>query len=96
MPRVVALVACAALLAGCFGYSNSAKKWSYVGDTVLILGGGGAIAADLLTHEPCEGVSCPDFDPPFGGGTVAGVVLVTAGIVGMIINATREPVKTSR
>lgn len=96
MPRVVALVACTALLAGCFGYSNSAKKWSYVGNTVLILGGGGAIAGDILTHEPCEGVSCPDFDPPFGGGTVAGAILVTAGIVGIILTATRDPVKTSR
>jgi hypothetical protein len=96
MPRVVALVACAAFATGCFGYSPPAKKWAYVGDTLLILGGGGAIAGDLLTHEPCEGVSCPEFDPPFGGGTVAGVVLVTAGIVGLVINATREPVKTSR
>ena len=96
MPRVVALVACAALLTGCFGYSSSAKKWSYVGDTVLILGGGGAIAADILTHEKCEGVSCPDFDPPFGGGTVAGVMLVTAGIIGIIVTATRQPVKTDR
>ena len=77
MPRVAALVACAAFATGCFGYSSPAKKWAYVGDTMLILGGGGAIAADLLTHEKCEGVSCPDFDPPFGGGTVAGVMLVT-------------------
>jgi hypothetical protein len=95
MPRVVALVACAALLSGCFGYNSSAKKWAYVGDTVLILGGGGAIAADILTHEKCEGLNC-DFDPPFGGGTVAGVLLVTAGIVGIVFNATRTPVKTSR
>jgi hypothetical protein len=91
----MALVACISLLGGCFAYNSPAKKWAYVGDTVLILGGGGAIAADLLTHEKCEGLNC-DFDPPFGGGTVAGVVLVTAGIVGMIVNATRTPVKTSR
>ena len=96
MPRVVALVACAALLTGCFGYNPPAQKWAYVGNAVLIAGGGGAIAADLLTHEPCDGVGCPELDPPFGGGTVAGVLLVTAGIVGLIINATREPVKTSR
>jgi hypothetical protein len=95
MSRVVALVVCAALATGCFGYNSSAKKWAYVGDTVLILGGGGAIAADILTHEKCEGVNC-GFDPPFGGGTVAGVVLVTAGIVGMVVNATRTPVRTSR
>ncbi|HEY5921979.1 MAG TPA: hypothetical protein VIV11_09935 [Kofleriaceae bacterium] len=95
MQRVVALVASLALLGGCFGYNSSSKKWAYVGDTVLILGGGGAVAADLLTREPCEGVDC-EFDPPFGGGTVAGVLLVTAGIIGMVINATRSSVKTSR
>ena len=92
----MALVACAALATGCFGYSSPAKKWAYAGNTVLILAGGGAIAADILTHEPCEGLGCPRFDPPFGGAMVAGAVLVTAGIVGILINATREPVKTSR
>jgi hypothetical protein len=96
MPRVVALVACAALATGCFGYNPPAKKWAYVGNTVLILGGGGAIAADVLTHTPCEGLNCPDFELPFGGGTVAGAMLVTAGILGIIINATRDEVKTSR
>jgi len=96
MQRVVALVAIMSLATGCFGYSSSAKKWSYVGDTVLILGGSGAVAADLLTHEPCEGVNC-EFDLPFGGGTVAGVLLVTAGIVGIILTATRDaPPKSSR
>ena len=96
MSRVVALVACLALATGCFAYNSSAKKWAYVGDTVLILGGGGAIAADLLTHEMCEGANCPSFEPPFGGGTVAGVMLVTAGMIGIIVNATRSDVKTSR
>ena len=96
MQRVVALVAAVALASGCFGYSSGAKKWSYVGDTVLILGGGGAIAGDLLTHEPCEGVNC-ELDLPFGGGTVAGVFLVTAGLVGIILTATRDaPPKSSR
>ena len=96
MQRVVALVAAVALASGCFGYSSSAKKWSYVGDTVLILGGGGAVAADLLTHKPCEGANC-NFDPPFGGGTVAGVLLVTAGLVGIVLTATRDaPPKQSR
>ncbi len=96
MSRVVALVACAALASGCFGYNSSAKKWAYVGDTVLIVGGAGAAAADILTHEKCEGLNCPDFELPFGGGTVAGAVLVVAGIVGIVINATRDEVKTSR
>lgn len=96
MSRVVALVACAALATGCIGYDSSAKKWAYVGNTVLILGGGGAAAADILTHEPCEGLNCPDFELPFGGGTVAGAMLVTAGLIGLIVTATRDPVKTSR
>lgn len=96
MPRVVALVACAALASGCFGYNSSAKKWAYVGDALLIAGGGAALAADILTHERCQGSPCPAFDPPFGGGSVAGVMLVSAGIIGIIVNATREPVNTSR
>jgi hypothetical protein len=95
--RGVALALCLALVTGCFGYNSSAKKWSYAGDTILILGGGGAIASDLLaTDEPCVGTGCTDYDPPFGGAMVAGVLLVTAGIVGIVINATRPTVKTSR
>ena len=91
--RGIALVA---LLSGCFAYESPAKKWAYVGDTVMLVGGGAAIVADILTHEKCEGATCPKFDPPFTGASVAGVMLVTAGIVGIIFNATREPVKTSR
>ena len=96
MPRVVALVACAALATGCFGYSSSAKKWAYVGDSLMIAGGGAAIAGDILTHEPCDASNCPAFDPPFGGGAVVGAMLVTAGIIGIVITATRDSVKTSR
>ena len=89
---------------GCFGYNSSAKKWAYAGDTLLVLGGAGAIAADVLTYERMEcpanpapgGAYCSDFSLPFGGAMVAGAVLVTAGIVGMIVNATRPTVKTSR
>jgi hypothetical protein len=92
----MAVIACIALATGCFGYSESAKKWAYAGDTILLVGGAGAVTADLLTHEACEGVGCSSFDPPFGGGTVAGVMLVTAGVIGMLVNATRTPVKTSR
>lgn len=83
---------------GCFGYNKSAKRWAYVGDTVLILGGGGAIAADVLTRtEPpaCMGRDCP-YESPVSGAIVAGTMLVTAGLVGMVINATRPNVKTSR
>lgn len=96
MPRVVALVACAALVTGCFGYDSSAKKWAYVGDSLMIAGGGAAVAGDILTHDACEGANCPSFDPPFGGAAVAGAMLVTAGIIGIVLTATRDPVKTSR
>lgn len=82
---------------GCFGYNKSAKRWAYAGDGVLIVGGGGAIAADLLTAEPtCEGMGCPTFESPISGVLVAGVVLATAGLIGIILNATRPEVKTSR
>jgi hypothetical protein len=83
---------------GCFGYNKSAKRWSYVGDSVLILGGGGAIAADVLTKTeapPCMGSACP-YESPITGAMVAGTMLVTAGLVGIVINATRPNVKTSR
>lgn len=87
----------AALATGCFGYNPGAKKWAYVGDTMLVLGGAGAVTVDLLAKdEPCMGTGCTTFDPPFGGAMVAGAVLITAGIVGMIVNATRPTVKTSR
>lgn len=95
--RVIALVAAFALCAGCFGYNKSAKRWSYVGDTVLILGGGGAIAADVATKPAaCTGEMCPRYTSPVGGAMVVGVLLVTAGLVGILINATRDEVKTSR
>ena len=91
--KAVALIA---LLSGCFGYDPGAKKWAYVGDTLLIVGGGAAIGADLATRPgPCSGPTCT-YQAPIDGGLVAGVVLVTAGVVGMIYNATRTPVKTSR
>jgi hypothetical protein len=98
--RSLALLAVLAISTpGCFGYNKSAKRWSYVGDTVLILGGGGAIAGDVLTKDdppPCmPGMMCP-YESPFSGAMVAGVVLATAGLVGLIINATRPTVKTSR
>src|SRR5438093_5964747 len=41
--KVMALVACFAL--GCFGYNSSAKRWAYVGDTILVIGGAAAIGA---------------------------------------------------
>lgn len=95
--RPVALVVCAALASGCFGYNSGARGWSYAGNALLIAGGGAAIAGDVLTKDaPCTGTGCSTFDPPFGGAMVAGVVLVTAGLAGIVINATRPDVKSSR
>ncbi len=86
-----------ALATGCFGYNSSSKKWAYAGDTLMMVGGGAAIAADVLTKDtPCMGTGCSDFNPPFGGAMVAGTMLVTAGLVGIIVNATRPTVKSSR
>jgi hypothetical protein len=97
--RSLALLAVLAIgAAGCFGYNRPAKRWAYVGDSVLILGGGGAISADVLTRTdppPCTGRACP-YESPVSGAIVAGTMLVTAGLVGILINATRPNVKTSR
>lgn len=97
--RAIAALVTAAVLSGCFGYNKSAKRWSYVGDTVLLLGGGGIIAADVLaTSEPC--MPMPNqpcqYDPPFSGALVAGAILAAAGLFGIVFNATRPNVKTSR
>ena len=97
-PRTaMALALCAVLATGCWGYNSSAKRWSYVGNAVLMLGGGGAVAYDLTSNRPqaCSGVNCP-YESPIRGGLVAGVVLASAGLFGTIFNATRSEVKTSR
>ena len=92
----VAQIAMIALLAGCFAYNKPAKRWAYVGDAALILGGGGAIALDVTSkEEPCMGDNCP-YKSPIHGAMVAGVVLVTAGLVGILFNVTRGNVKTTR
>jgi hypothetical protein len=96
----VALIASITLLTGCFGYNRSAKRWAYVGDTVLILGGGAAIAIDVTSKdEPCM----PDamnngcgFKPSVHGALIAGAVLAAAGLFGLLFNATRDNVKTTR
>ena len=95
--KAVALLVCTALLAGCFGYTSSAKKWSYVGDTVLVLGGGAAIAADRASSpESCNSTTgaCP-YHAPIGGAMIAGVMLVAAGLVGILYTATRPTAKSS-
>ena len=92
----VAQIILIALLAGCFGYNKPAKRWAYVGDATLILGGGGAIALDVTSKdEPCMGDNCP-YKSPIHGAMIVGVVLVTAGLVGILFNATRTNVKTTR
>lgn len=92
----LALLASTTLLTSCFGYTKPAKRWAYVGDTVLILGGGAAIAVDVTSRDaPCAGDNCL-YRSPIHGGLVAGVVLVAAGLCGIVLNATRTNVKTSR
>lgn len=94
--RFISVALCLALASGCWGYNSSAKRWAYVGNTVLMLGGGGAIALDLTNPpEACTGANCP-YDSPVRGGLVAGAVLVGAGLFGLLFNATRPEVKTSR
>lgn len=88
------------LLAGCFGYNRSARRWAYVGDAVLIAAGGAVITADVVSKEaPCM----PDamnngcaYRSPVHGAMIAGAVLAAAGLVGIVLNATRDDVKTSR
>ena len=94
---MVSFVLCVALLAGCFGYSSSSKGWSYVGDAILIAGGGAAVAYDVTENKPamCEGAGCP-YQSPVRGGTVAGALLIGAGLIGILFNATRDTAKTSR
>lgn len=88
------------LCTGCFGYNRSAKRTAYVGDSLLILGGGATIAAELLLggedNDDCQGPGCPNDLGPITGPLVAGTVLITAGIVGLLLNITRPIVKTSR
>lgn len=86
-----------ALLSGCFGYNAPARRAAYFGNTVLVLGGGGALAAELLTEdEACQGPGCVKEVSPITGPMVAGTMLITAGLVGFLLNLTRPTVKTSR
>jgi hypothetical protein len=98
--RSVALVASLTLLAGCFGYNKSAKRWAYVGDAVLIAAGGATIALDVTSKDP---PCMPDgnnngcsYRSPIHGALIVGAVLAAAGVFGILFNATRDTVKTSR
>ena len=97
--KAIAVLVMAAVVTGCFGYNRSAKRWSYVGDTVLMLAGGAAIAVDVTSKpEACMATAarpCP-YEAPIGGAMVVGVILAAAGLFGIIFNATRPIVKTSR
>lgn len=94
-----ALIATTALVSGasgCFGYNPSAKRWAYAGNAVLILGGGAAIAEDVVSKEPaCSGDNCL-YSSPISGQLIAGALLVAAGLAGVFFNITRDNVKTSR
>jgi hypothetical protein len=98
--RVVALIASLSLLSGCFGYNPSAKRWAYVGNAVLIAAGGATIALDVTSKDPA---CMPDamnngcsYRAPIHGAMIAGIVLAAAGAFGVLFNATRDNVKTSR
>ncbi len=100
--QALALVLCLALISGCFGYNRSAKRTAYVGNTILLLGGGATLAAELLLAEddgcPAGIPTCMERDElsPITGPMVAGTMLITAGLVGILLNLTRPEVKTSR
>ena len=94
--RWVTIVVIATLATGCFGYNPSAKRWAYVGDTVLIIAGGGAIAADVVGGHEVVGEGAAEYKPLFGGAAVVGALLVLGGFTGIVINATRPDVKLSR
>ena len=97
--KLIVLITLVAFTSGCFGYNRSAKRWAYVGDTVLILGGGGVIALDVTADKPDQGMTmtaAKPYDPPFSGVMLAGAMMVAAGLFGIIFNATRPIVKTSR
>ena len=54
------------------------------------------VHVDVTSKDaPCMGDNCP-YKSPIHGAMVAGVVLVTAGLFGILFNATRSNVKTTR
>jgi hypothetical protein len=92
----VGKLALVALLSGCFGYNSSAKHWAYFGDSLLLAGGGAAIALGVTDKTDCTTTGASCYSSSINGSMVAGTMLVAAGIVGIIYNATRAEVKLSR
>ena len=95
---LLALVTSVATTSGCVGYSRSAKRWAYLGNSTLLAVGGGAMALGILTYD----TSCPSTAGgststnacvtevgPVSGITIAGAALVISGIVGVVLTATR-------
>jgi hypothetical protein len=85
---------------GCFGYNRSAKRWAYAGDALLIAAGGATIALDVTSKDPpcmpdARNNGC-SYRSSISGAMVAGAVLAAAGVFGLLFNATRDNVKTSR
>jgi hypothetical protein len=97
MPRgvaaVVALLAIVLGAGGCFGYTKGAKAWSYVGNILLMGAGGTAIGLDYKSQPGCEGMGCSKYTAPVSDGVAIGSVLIGAGIVGIVLNATRPLAK---
>ena len=91
----VGKLALVALLSGCFGYNSSAKGWAYVGDSLLIAGGGAAIGLTVTDKTDCKTTGASCYNSPVNGPTVAGAMLIAAGVIGIIYNATRAEVKTT-
>jgi len=91
----VGKLALVALLSGCFGYNSSAKNWAYVGDSILIAGGGAAIGLTVTDKTDCTTTGASCYNAPVNGPTVAGALLIAAGVIGIIYNATRAEVKTT-
>jgi hypothetical protein len=96
--RRIAVIAMIALGSGCIGYSRSAKRWAYVGNSGLIGVGGGALALGILSFDSsCSTTTMTSSSSNtciapvgrFSGISVVGAVLVVAGLVGIVLTATR-------
>lgn len=92
LARLAATCAVAATLAGCFGYTRSARSWAYVGDALLVAGGGATIAVGVAgapAAPPAMAGELPRYQPPLAGPVAAGAFLIAAGVAGLALNATR-------